>query len=29
MSENKAIKGGEFVIRETPYTAVFITEEID
>jgi hypothetical protein len=27
MSENKAIKGGEFVIRETPYTAVFIPEE--
>lgn len=29
MSENKAIKGGEFVIRETPYTAVFIPEEFD
>lgn len=29
MSENKAIKGGEFVIRETPYTAIFIPEEFD
>ncbi len=29
MSENKAIKGGEFVIKETPYTAVFIPEEFD
>lgn len=29
MSENKAIKGGEFVIRETPYTEVFIPEEFD
>lgn len=29
MSENKAIKGGEFVIRETPYTDVFIPEEFD
>ncbi len=29
MSESKAIKGGEFVIRETPYTAVFIPEEFD
>ncbi|WP_159727408.1 acyl-CoA dehydrogenase family protein [Sphingobacterium sp. 18053] len=29
MGENKAIKGGEFVIRETPYTAVFIPEEFD
>ena len=29
MRENKAIKGGEFVIRETPYTAVFIPEEFD
>ncbi|MGJ1416627.1 acyl-CoA dehydrogenase family protein [Sphingobacterium multivorum] len=27
--DNKAIKGGEFVIRETPYTAVFIPEEFD
>src|SRR5690606_33772700 len=26
---NKAIKGGEFVIRETPYTDVFIPEEFD
>ncbi|WP_398454442.1 acyl-CoA dehydrogenase family protein [Sphingobacterium thalpophilum] len=29
MNENKAIKGGEFVIRETPYTAIFIPEEFD
>lgn len=29
MSENKAIKGGEFVIKETPYTAIFIPEEFD
>lgn len=29
MRENKAIKGGEFVIRETPYTEVFIPEEFD
>ncbi|NGM66247.1 acyl-CoA dehydrogenase family protein [Sphingobacterium sp. SGR-19] len=27
--ETKAIKGGEFVIRETPYTEVFIPEEFD
>lgn len=27
--DNKAIKGGEFVIKETPYTAVFIPEEFD
>ena len=27
--EKKAIKGGEFVIRETPYTEVFIPEEFD
>ncbi len=29
MNENKVIKGGEFVIRETPYTAIFIPEEFD
>lgn len=29
MNENKAIKGGEFVIRETPYSAIFIPEEFD
>jgi len=27
--KNKAIKGGEFVIRETPYTDIFIPEEFD
>jgi len=27
--ETKAIKGGEFVVRETPYTEVFIPEEFD
>lgn len=27
--KTKAIKGGEFVIRETPYTDVFIPEEFD
>jgi len=26
---NEAIKGGEFVIRETPYTDIFIPEEFD
>ncbi|WP_293918709.1 MULTISPECIES: acyl-CoA dehydrogenase family protein [unclassified Sphingobacterium] len=26
---SKAIKGGEFVIRETPYTDIFIPEEFD
>lgn len=29
MSTNKAIKGGEFVIRETSYQDVFIPEEFD
>ncbi|MGN0003510.1 MAG: acyl-CoA dehydrogenase family protein, partial [Sphingobacterium composti] len=29
MSENKSIKGGEFVIKETPYTDIFIPEEFD
>lgn len=27
--KNNAIKGGEFVIRETPYTDIFIPEEFD
>src|SRR5690606_37907233 len=27
--ETKAMKGGEFVVRETPYTEVFIPEEFD
>lgn len=27
--KNKAIKGGEFVIRQTPYTDIFIPEEFD
>lgn len=29
MSENKSIKGGEFVIKETAYTDIFIPEEFD
>lgn len=29
MSNKTAIKGGEFVIKETPYTAIFIPEEFD
>ncbi|MFD1771860.1 acyl-CoA dehydrogenase family protein [Sphingobacterium suaedae] len=29
MSQNNTIKGGEFVIRETPYKEIFIPEEFD
>ncbi|MBD1429527.1 acyl-CoA dehydrogenase family protein [Sphingobacterium litopenaei] len=29
MSNNTTIKGGEFVIKETPYTDIFIPEEFD
>lgn len=29
MAQKNAIKGGEFVIRETPYTDIFIPEEFD